>query len=111
METQDELQNIFKNIESIYTEVDFEDAIMQKIKTQAKVKKQIAKNRKYGLLGVFITLILIVLFLELYDNPNLSADYRNPLIQLGMCSFILVNLFLQLETASGHSKQRIKNDS
>ncbi len=111
METKDELQMVFKNIESIHTEVDFEDIIMQKIETQAKVKKQIIKNRRYGLLGIFISLILVVLFGWFYNASNLSIDFRKPLIHLGICFFVLMLLFLQLETASSHLRQRLMNKS
>jgi len=111
METKDDLQTIFKNIESVHPEVDFEDVIMQKIELQAKVEKQIIKNRRYGLLGVFVTLILIIIFVWFYNDPNLSVDFKNPLMQIGICSFVLILLFIQLETASSQSKQRFMNDS
>jgi len=111
MEKQDKLQAIFKNIDTVHNEVDFEADILQKIEAQLKIKKQIAQNRKYGLLGILVTLILTTLFVWLYKNPNLSMSYRSPLVQLGLCAFILILLFLQLETASRYSKQRSMNDS
>ena len=111
MKTQDELQTIFKNIDTLYEDVDFEAIIMQKIEAQAKVKKQIAQNRRYGLIGILFTLLLLPLFVWFYNDSNLNVDFRNPLIQLGMCAFILILLFLQLETAYGYSRQRITNNT
>lgn len=111
MKEQDDLQAIFKNMDTVHAEMDLEALILQKIEAQRKVKKQIARNRRYGLLGIFVTFILVALFIWLYNDPNLQMDFRNPLVQLGTCAFVLILLFLQLETALGHSRQRITNDS
>ncbi|AXT19859.1 hypothetical protein D7030_01705 [Flavobacteriaceae bacterium AU392] len=109
---EDNIKTIFKSIDSIHNEVDFEDVILHKIESQIQVKKQIVRNRKYGLLGILITLILVILFVWFYyKDLTLSIDFRNPLMQVGLCAFVLILLFLQLETASSYSRSLKMDDS
>lgn len=105
MKEKDELKMVFKNIDTVYPNIDLESAVLQRIQQQTKVKEQIEKNRKYGLIGIFTSIILIVVFALMFNSPSLSISFNEPMIQLVMCAFVLILLFLQLEATSKNSNR------
>ncbi|WP_420603179.1 hypothetical protein [Flagellimonas sp.] len=99
MDEKDELKNILNKLENVHPEIDLEQIILQKIEEQSAIKKQIATNKRYGFLGIAITLVLSMFFIWISNSPGLTAGVKSPLAQLVLCTFILLLFFFQLEAA------------
>ncbi|CAM1343388.1 hypothetical protein TAMYLO_330082 [Tenacibaculum amylolyticum] len=107
MEQKDELKELLKTIDTVHENVNLEIDIIQQLEKQEKIQAEIIQNRRYGFMGMMITLVLTVLII--FNTPNLDEILRKPIFQLGICGFILILFFIQLETASKNSKKVYKS--
>ncbi len=109
MEDKDHLKGILGNINQIDKSIDLEASIIELILKRENLKRQIARCKFKGILGLVISLILAIILTIVYSFPSSFNSLDHPIIKYASLITSLFILYIQLELGGFKYIVNLKN--